>query len=175
MADSLGQLMAGEVDYVVIDALVLSHLVQAQPEEAAAKLEIGAHSVARRSLHLAIKRTHPDAEKIIAAFNAQIPELVSKGSYHRALGVPWILADVDGDGEEELMLQGDAAGEAPPSGYVMRPLGESRRSGLDHVGFFVDGKRYESWDDVPETYKKPIPPREYFEGAGTANIVEFRF
>lgn len=173
-ADNLRSLMAGELDYVLIDEVLAQHLMQRQPEKAAAAVSVGRNAITTRSLHLGIKRSREDAEEIVAKFNELIPNLIADGSYHNALKVRWIIADVDGDGTEEFTLLGDAAGEMPPA-YALRPVGAPETDPNAHVGFFVDGKRYEDWDSVPEMYKVPTPAEQYWEGAGTANLIEFRF
>jgi hypothetical protein len=65
------------------------------------RLQIGTVSLLTRPLHLAVRRTHPQAKSIVDRFNAQIRAMVADRTYHRLLHVDWIRADVDGDGLEE--------------------------------------------------------------------------
>ncbi|MEE4271463.1 MAG: transporter substrate-binding domain-containing protein, partial [Thermoanaerobaculales bacterium] len=112
--DSLDKLLAGDVDYILVDELVAQHLVTYQPDEAAANLEIGMKPLARRTLHFAIRRDVPNADKIIARFNAEIPKLQADGTYARILNVGWIRVDADGDGLYELVPFGESVGQMPP-------------------------------------------------------------
>jgi len=175
-------LLASEVDYVLVDELVVRHLAERQPLDVATHLAIGESAVVSRSLHLAVRRDRSDASAIVAAFDEEIRALLAGGKFHAILGIRWIQADVDGDGTTELALApGAAAGEAPPTwSYAL----DSERTSLGtessvtptperRVGFFVDGRRYERWEDIPpERRVRSIHPEN---APGTATIFEFRF
>jgi hypothetical protein len=178
----LRALLASEVEYVLIDELVIRHLAERQPAEVAKFLAIGEAPLVSRALHFAVRRDRADAAAIIEIFDTKIRGLLAAGKFHAALGIRWIRADVDGDGAQELVLApGAGAGEAPPTwSYDL----ESAREGLGtesavaprpepRVGFFVDGQRYERWEDIPpERRVRSVHPEN---APGTATIFEFRF
>jgi len=151
--ENLRALLQDEADYMLCDELVTRHMLENHRKEVQVYLEIGASPLVTRSLHLAVRRDHPQAEQIVGAFNGQLIRMLSDGSYNRILGVSWIRADVDGDGEMELVLGGDNAGETPPDdGYA--PMGQEKRdAAADGQRYVVGGKTYESWDSIPDRYK----------------------
>ena len=112
--DSLGLLLGGSVDYALMDELVVQYLVNNYPKEAQSKLQLGTMPLVTRELHLAIRRTRPDAESIISRFNAQLRGMIADHTYHRLLHVAWIRADVDGDGIPEFVPQSDRPGPLQP-------------------------------------------------------------
>lgn len=157
--DSLTKLLAGDVEYMLVDELVVRHLLTHQREEAVANLEIGLTPLARRTLHFAIRREVPNAEKIVAAFDTEIRQMQGDGTYARILQVGWIRADVDGDGLYELVPVGDRIGELPPSS-VYDVFGEMPEDD-DPPGkkrIVIQGDIYEGWDAIPDKYKLPPSP-----------------
>jgi len=64
---------------------------------------------------------------------------------------------VDGDGNMELVLNGDKAGtEAPANAYgVMTDQSLASKSGsVDR--YYIDGKTFNGWENVPDEYKSEI-------------------
>ena len=121
--DSLDKLLAGEVEYMLVDELVARNLLTHQPDEVEANLEIGLNPLARRTLHFAIRRDIPNAEKFVAALNAEILKMLRDGTYAEILQVGWIRVAVDGDGRYELVPCGEHVGRVPP-GSVYDVCGE---------------------------------------------------
>ncbi len=155
--DNLNKLLAGDVEYMLVDTLVARYLVANQPEEAATKLEIGSTPLARRMLHFAIRREVPGAEKTIAAFNEEIQKMLTDGTYAAILQVGWIRVDVDGDGRTEVVALGDSVGEIPP-GSVYDVFGDAPDAAMvapEKQRIFVKGNVYEGWAAIPDAYKGP--------------------
>jgi len=157
--EDLDKLLAGEVDYMLIDELVARYLLSYQKDEATAKLEIGTTPLARRTLHLAVRRDIPDAPKIIAAFNREIQGMFTDGTYGTILQVGSILVDIDGDGLDELVTLGDVVGQAPP-GTVYDVFGKEPETPPEKQRVFVKGNIYEGWAAIPDRYKGPAGPME---------------
>lgn len=153
--DNLQKLLRREVDYVLADALLVHHLFARQDGKAQRLLQFGTRPLVVRSLHLALRRDRPDAEKIVAAFDAEIRRMMIDGSYNQILQMDWIQADVDGDGKIELILSGREAGEKPPTGSYQVFDVPAEPSGGVQVGYFVAGQRYDDWQHVPAEYKVP--------------------
>jgi len=164
--DSLDKLLAGEVEYMLVDELVVRYLLTHQREEAISKLEIGSTTLGRRKLHLAIRRDLPGAREIIDAFNAEIRTMLADGTYAGILQVGWIRADVDGDGLDELVTLGDSLGQTPP-GSVYDVFGDAIETDPEKERVFVAGSIYEGWDAVPEEYKRQTVPDEQKMKLGT--------
>ena len=152
--ESLEKVLRGEADYVLMDDLVVQYLVTNYPEEVKTRLAIGTDPLLVRTLHFALRRDLPGAESIIARFDAEIAKMVADHSYHQMLRVGWMEADVDGDGRTELVPASDHAGSEPPvrryelvtvTAASAKPPGPSR--------FFLGGKVYEDWKNVPDRYK----------------------
>ena len=151
--DSLNRLLAGEVDYMLVDELVAHHLLTYQPEEAAAKLEMGVAPLARRTLHFAIRKDVPNASRIVSAFDTEIRQMQGDGTYSQILQVGWIRVDVDGDGLYELVALGEHVGEAPP-GSVYDVFGEAPDDvPPEKQRVVIQGSIYEGWDAIPAQYK----------------------
>lgn len=154
--DSLDKLLAGDVEFMLVDELVVRHLVSFQGEEVAANLEIGFTPLARRTLHFAIRREVPNADKIISAFNTEIRQMQGDGTYSTILQVGWIRADVDGDGLYELVPLGDQIGMLPPKSVydVFGDMPDDEEpSGKKRI--VIQGDIYEGWDAIPDRYKQP--------------------
>ena len=94
--DSLKRLLASEVDYALMDDLVVQYIVSNYATEAGTRLQVGTTPLVTRALYLAVRRTRPDAESIINRFNSQLRSMIADRTYHRLLHVDWIRADVDG-------------------------------------------------------------------------------
>ena len=154
--DSLARLLGGEVDYTLIDDLVVQYLVNYHAEEARTRLAFGATPLLTRSLHLAVRRSLPDAESIIALFNAELRGMIADRSYHRLLHLDWIHADVDGDGRREHVPYADQAGPRPPErSYRLFSSGSPSPEPAERGRFYFDGNIYDGWSAVPDQYKAP--------------------
>jgi hypothetical protein len=83
----------------------------------------------------------------------------------------WIRADVDGDGIPELVGSGEVVGpEGPEAGYDLAAAG--RTSAADR--FWIEGKMYDKWEDVPEKYKYQTRKDEVTEDPG-ATLYQLEF
>jgi polar amino acid transport system substrate-binding protein len=168
--DNLRALLRGELDYVLADALVVHHLTQQYPQQTREKLATGEKPLIKRTLHFAVRKSLPDAPRIIENFNRQLAQMLSDGSYNDALHVDWIHADIDGDGKPELIAVGDNIGADPPgSGY--RPMGPEGTSSPSH--YVVKGVAYDSWQAVPNEYKTPSQAHSDKPGTLRASVFEF--
>jgi polar amino acid transport system substrate-binding protein len=150
--ENLRALLRGEVDYVLADALVVHHLAQDYPQQTREKLATATKALIKRSLYFTLRKDLPDAQRIVDAFNKELREMLGDGSYHKALHVDWISADVDGDGRLELVAAGEQVGaEAPTGGY--QPMGPEPENASINPRFVVKGVSYDSWQAVPDDYK----------------------
>ena len=174
--DSVALLLAKKVDYVLMDELVVQYILENHPNEARTRLSVGTTPLLKRALHLAVRRSHPDAEAIVERFNAQLRGMIADRTYHRLLNVSWILADVDGDGVTELVPKNDLSGrEAPKQAYSLfstDPL--NTKSTQTGPRYYVGGTIYTDWAAVPNRYKSP-PPNLPDSDSRTASIFTFRW
>jgi polar amino acid transport system substrate-binding protein len=148
----------GGLDYVLADALVVYHLKQQYPEKTQERLVTGSTPLITRSLHFALRKNLPNAQQILDRFNEERAKMLKDGSYHTALQVDWILADVDGDGIAEMVAGGEKLGvEAPKSGY--QPVSISKGGVVpgseSKARYVVKGVPYDTWDTVPDSFKTP--------------------
>jgi len=193
--ENLQALLTGKVDYVLLDELVVSYLFEHQ-KEATARLEVGKAPLVKRTLHFAVRKGLPDAQRVIDRFNDAIAGMVGDGTYNKALQLTWIRADVDGDGQEELIPQGNQLGAAPPehSYALFSPAtvaaatatvspapaaaaptaGGSRiESNPNRVRFFIDGRFYDTWQEVPEKLRGEPEPNVVAGGKTPLLTVDF--
>lgn len=147
--ENLENLLAEKIDYMLVDALLIQYLFKYEINDVSTMLEIGSQPLIIKPLHLAIRKDTPNASKIISLFNEEIKKMVLDGNMNKLLGLNWIRADINGDGVQEIVLIGNAAGEnAPTYTYNLHP---SKNLNLDK--FYIENKYYDSWEDVPAKYK----------------------
>ncbi|MEI9938063.1 MAG: transporter substrate-binding domain-containing protein [Pseudomonadota bacterium] len=180
-------LLAGKIDYALLDDLVIEYLFDQYPEQASARLEVGKVPLVTRSLHFAVRKNLPDAQRVIDRFNDAIASMVGDGTYNSALQLNWIRADIDGDGLPELIPQGDHLGTAPPqrsyelftpatvaaatAGAGAAPqapttTGSRTEPNEQHMRFFIGGQYYDTWQEVPEKLRGEPEPN-YVTGGKT--------
>ena len=159
--DSVAKLLNGEVDYTLMDDLVVQYILSNYGEEARTRLAFGSTPLLTRSLHLAVRRSLPDAESIISRFNAELRGMIADRTYHRLFHLEWIEADVDGDGRSEYVPYGDQTGPRPPErSYTLSATGSPTAKPSTTQRFYFDGIIYEGWSNVPEQYKAPVSKPE---------------
>jgi hypothetical protein len=172
--DSLRQLLNGEADYTLMDEIVVQYIVDHHADQARTRLQIGTVSLLTRPLHLAVRRTHPQAKSIVDRFNAQIRAMVADRTYHRLLHVDWIRADVDGDGLEEYVPRTDSSGPAEPErAYsIFSDAQKKPQSKPGEKRYLFGGSVYTAWTAIPEKYKNYDPLRPE-PGIATVPIYQF--
>jgi polar amino acid transport system substrate-binding protein len=171
--DSLRKVLAGSADYTLMDELVVEYLLKNYSVEARSRLVFGSTPLLVRTLHLAIRRTLPDAQNIIDRFNAELTKMIEDKSYNRLLQLDWILADADGDGIPEYVPLDDQVGPTVPDrGY--RLFSDRPASDLPKPNFYLGGKLYPGWSAVPDGYKVNRPPGTFSDGT-RFTIFTFRF
>jgi len=153
--DSLRMLLDSRVDYALMDDLVVQYLVSAYPQESRTRLQIGARPMIIRPLHMAIRRSVPDAQSIVDRFNAQLRAMISDHTYHRLLNVQWIRADIDGDGIPEYIAASDKVGKTQPQNAysLFSPQALSTQVAKEQERYFFGGAVYNGWSAVPDRYK----------------------
>ncbi|WP_422356792.1 substrate-binding periplasmic protein [Roseivirga pacifica] len=167
--ENLEKLLNDELDYILVDALLAQHAKVHQPKAVTESLEIGTNPMLVQSLHFGVRKSHPQAQQIIAGFNREIDKMLADGSYSKILQLTWIKADMDGDGVQELVLNGNKAGKiAPSSAYAIQP--NQQHDTIPTNRFYIDGKLYEGWDNVPNYYKEAPPTVQQMESVNLFNI-----
>ena len=175
--DSVTKLLSGDVDYTLMDDLVVQYILTNYAKESEAKLQIGSVPLVRRELHLAIRRTRSDAESIITSFNNQLRGMVADRTYHRLLHVDWIRADVTGDGIAENVPFTDRPGPKEPLriySLSSSPEPTSKSGTSNKPGFYFGGTIYEDWASVPDSYKD-VNPQYPDPRRSTGSIFKFTF
>jgi polar amino acid transport system substrate-binding protein len=177
--DSVSQLLKGNVEYTLMDELVVQYIVEHYPKESGTRLQIGSTPLVTRALYLAVRRSRPDAGAIIMRFNAQLRSMIADRTYHRLLHVDWIQADVNGDGVPENVPVTDHPGPSEPQrvyALLSTPPNALTTTKPDtsstKPGFYVGGNIYSDWASVPASYKEvnPDPPDSR---RSTASIFKF--
>jgi polar amino acid transport system substrate-binding protein len=174
--DSLALLLGNKADYVLMDELVVQYIVNNYPNEAKTRLNVGTKPLLTRSLYFVVRRARPDAESIIAGFNAQLRGMIADHTYHKLLHVPWISADIDGDGIPEFVPESDRAGtKAPQHAYTLfSDQPPSSKPTESKSRFYLGGNIYSDWASVPNRYKVE-DPRYPDSARSTASIFTFRW
>ena len=65
---NLERLLAGEVDLMLVDELIMQYVLNYQAEDAERFLEIGANPLVRKSLHLAVRKSLEGGAELIEKF-----------------------------------------------------------------------------------------------------------
>ena len=154
--ESLTRLLDGEVDYVLMDELVVQYLVASYPEEARTRLAIGTVPLLIRPVSLTLHKSLPDAAVIIKGFNAQLRAMIVDRTYHKLLRVDWIRADVDGDGRVEYISASDQAGTSQPRrayDLFAQSVNMTAPPAPEPERYFFGGAVYNGWSSVPSKYK----------------------
>jgi polar amino acid transport system substrate-binding protein len=175
--DTLARLLNGDIDYMLMDDVVVQYIVDHYQNEARTRLQFGSASLLTRPLYMAIRRTHPDARSIIERFNTQLRAMIADRTYHRLLHVEWIRADVDGDGVAEYIPQSDLSGPSEPQrAYSL--FSESQSDSKPRIAtekrYLFGGTVYTDWSAIPEKYKNYDPQRPE-PGLATAHIYKFNW
>jgi len=171
--ENLQKLLAGEVDFMLVDELLVRYVMEHQKNDTAKYLQIGATPLIRRTLHFAVRKGLPDSAAIVETFDAEIKNMLADGTYNKILRLNWIRADVDGDGQTELVPMNPRAAKIPPAaGYAILNLDPAEQSADESDRYFIDGQAYEGWDNVPERYKLPD---EVFQELDTPPPFPFKF
>jgi len=84
VGENVEKLLAGEVDLILGDGMVLSH--EADKLRAAKKVELLPTVLESRGLRLGVSRKHAEHEQIVADFNAAITAMKADGTYNNILG-----------------------------------------------------------------------------------------
>ena len=142
---NLEMLLKEEVDYMLVDDLLVQYMLTRQGTEAREYLEIGSNAMLNRSLYFALRKDLEGADAILEVFNDAIGNMVADGTYNTILDINWILHDVDGDGKMELVYGG--GGTPDSNGYAVF---DNPNTDQTHDGYWVNGKKYYNWEDVPE-------------------------
>ena len=170
---NIQRLLAGEVDLMLVDELLIRHVTKHQAKEIAQRLTIGSRSLVTRTLHLTVRKDLENAKQIIAGFDQAIQSLVGAGTYNRVLGLDWIEADADGDGLPELITGAAMVGQEPPTlSYTLVNTEDQRRREKHAARYWVRGKVYNGWDEVPDELKFQDPD---WNDPEDSTVVLFRF
>lgn len=154
--ENLQKLLAGEVDYMLVDELLIRYVLQHQKNDAAKYLQIGTTPLIRRTLHLALRKARPGSVAIIESFDAEIKNMLADGTYNKILHLNWIRTDVDGDGQTELVPMNPRAASIPSiAGYKVLVPDSDGGPTTESDRYYIDGQTYEGWDNVPDRYKLP--------------------
>jgi polar amino acid transport system substrate-binding protein len=175
--DSLTFVLQNKADYVLMDDLVVQYIVNNYADDAKATLNIGNTPLVKRPLYFAVRRARPDAASIISQFNAQLRGMIADRTYHRLLHVPWISADIDGDGRPEFIPESDRVGVTPPKQaytlFLEDQAPSTPRPTESNSRFFFGGNIYTDWATVPNQFKED--PRNPDFRRSTASIFTFKW
>lgn len=145
------KLFMGEIDYLLVDNLVLNHMLTYDLANVKDTIAISEHPYSTKSMHFALNKNVPNASQIIEQFNAELDKMILDGTLHTILGMQWIQADINNDGVPELILNGNQAGtDAPASAYQ---LFHDSNATAQQKGYYINGQYYLTWSDVPKDYK----------------------
>jgi hypothetical protein len=157
------KVLNGEVDFALIEEMLLTYARRVQQEQFETLLEIGSTPLITKPLHMAVKRDVRGAKRFIRRLNRELKSMLKDGTYHEIMGVGRLVADVDGDGTMEVIMVGDPAETLNPE-EVFQDKSQPSENGMEHW-FLVKGKLFSSLDDIPPdlraTMKAPQPTVEY--------------
>ena len=150
---NLENLLSDKIDYMLVDALLIQYMLKYQLNDVTQHLAIGQKPLLVKSLHLALNKNVENAEEILNQFDEKIDEMVADESFNRILELNWVKADVDGDGKMEMVLGSNMAGSSAPQNIYGLMLDDTYKEKNKPQRYYVDGKLYEDWDNIPKSYK----------------------
>jgi polar amino acid transport system substrate-binding protein len=162
-ADCLKAVLSGDADYLLLDALLVHHLFEFYAKKAGALIVAGDIPVVRYPLYFAIRKDYPKAEEIIDAFNKNVGKMIADGTYNTILHVPWIRADIDGDGIPEYVGSSKTGKKSlpdPSANKLGYPIfySEPGQPGMNRTpGYVIDGKSYNNWGDAASSLNRAGP------------------
>ena len=154
---NLEKLLSEDIDYMLVDALIIQYMLKYQLNDVTAFLAIGQRPLLTKSLHVGLRKDVENAESMLKEFDEEIAEMIADGTFNDILELNWVQADIDGDGVVELILGGDMAGTTAPQNIYGLMMDDTYREKNGPKQYYIDGKMYESWDDVPKSYKLDLP------------------
>jgi len=167
------KLLKEEVDYMLVDELLIRYLMQAQPQKFRDNLVVSESPIIKKSLHLAIRKDVEGALELLEGFNTATKEMLADGTYNRILKLNWIQADIDGDGTLELIGGKNSAGSVKPGNeYKVNKNDSSQYPIASGNTYYINGKVYTNWEDVPADFKRGPGSKEDVE---TFNFLRFNF
>ncbi len=151
---NLEKLFDKKIDYMLVDKLLINYLLKFELNNVKEYLAISQKLFKTKMLYFALNKNVPNAALIISKFNKEIKEMIKDGTYNKILHINWIEADIDNDGDPELVRTGNEAGVNPP----VQPysLFEGTNNG-EKRGYYFNGTYYKNWNEVPKKYKIYIP------------------
>ncbi len=151
---NLEDLLSDKIDYMLVDALLIQYMLKHQLNDVTQHLAIGQSPLLVKSLHLVLGKKVENAEEILNQFDEQIKQMVADGSFNELLELNWIKADIDGDANMELVLGSNMAGSSAPQNiYGLMLDGSYKNQKNGPTRYYIDGKLYEDWDNIPKSYK----------------------
>lgn len=161
--DNLEKLLSEEIDYMLVDKLLMHYMLTYQLNDVNQYLSIGEKPFQTKGLHFALSKVTPNAEEIISKFNTEISAMMKDGSFNEIIGLSWIKMDVNHDGVSELVFSSDAsAGSIPKNTYTLFS------GDTESKGFYINNVYYKDWDSIPSQYKNttsfPKTPQSKQEG-----------
>ena len=151
---NLENLLSDKIDYMLVDALLIQYMLKHQLNDVTQHLAIGQNPLLVKSLHLTLSKKVENAEEILNRFDEQIQQMITDGSFNELLELNWVKADIDGDGNMELVLGSNMAGSSAPKniyGLMLDSSYKNQKNGPTR--YYIDGKLYEDWDNIPKSYK----------------------
>jgi polar amino acid transport system substrate-binding protein len=156
---NLERLLSKQIDYMLVDELLIQYMLKYQINDVTEHLEIGNTPLRVKSLHFALRKDIKDCEQIMTRFNEEITSMMADGSYNAILELNWIRSDIDGDGKMELVLQGDHAGTKQPiHPYTLLAEEANTQTVNNSYRYYIDGEIYEGWENIPDKYKIKVSP-----------------
>lgn len=150
---NLENLLSDKIDYMLVDALLIQYMLKYQLNDVTQHLAIGQKPLLVKSLHVALHKNVENAEEILNQFDEKIDEMIVDESFNRILELNWVKADVDGDGNMEMVLGSNMAGSSAPQNIYGLMMNNSYKEKNGPQRYYVDGKLYEDWDNIPKSYK----------------------
>lgn len=146
---ALAALRSGEADVAVVDELFAEEAL-----DGADDLVVGDVALAFRELHFAMSRAHPQAQAVVADFNAAYQAMLRDGTVNRILDMEWVATDLGADGVMDFIHRGgglEAAVADVASSERVYALGQDdfdqiRDAGFQgsNVNFLADEVSYET-------------------------------
>ncbi len=148
--DAFRQIADDRAPYLMTTRLLIDEFNRLLNDDDEELLLLSAAPLVTTGIHLSMNQKHPQAQTIIEQFDNTITQMQRDGSFNRLLGVAWLTLDVDGDGTADFVSSAQTPHEIKDSNALSYAYPLDSTQSNDNSSFYVDGEKYDNWDDVAQ-------------------------
>ncbi|MCW8090825.1 substrate-binding periplasmic protein [Alteromonas sp. ASW11-130] len=146
--DAFKQLADGRSPALITSGLLVNEFNRLLENHQEAKLFSSPHPLVTAKFTVAARANIPNIKSLLAQFDSAIEQMQKDGTYNQLLQLPWLLKDVNNDGEAEFI---SSLGVLNKNSLPPTPLDAFSLDGTPAATsavYIIDGNEVESWEQV---------------------------